>query len=97
MDDRGMAVAALQRVVGPHARPFALGEVPPNVKKRLARMMVPKMWPQTSLEACILRAIFRVQSCGTWQSGQFARTPDRLVKWMVACNSSKTLCASRGS
>src|SRR3954471_7592004 len=51
----------------------------------------PKMWPQTSLEACIFRAIFRVHSCGTWQSGQPARTPDRLVKWMVPCSSSKTL------
>ena len=39
--------------------------------------------PQTSLEACILRAILSVQLCGTWQSGQLARTPERLEKWMV--------------
>ena len=36
--------------------------------------MVPKILPQTSLEACILRAILWVHSCGTWQSGQVART-----------------------
>ena len=29
--------------------------------------MVPKILPQTSFEACILRAILSVQSCGTWQ------------------------------
>ena len=28
------------------------------------------MWPHTSFEACILRAILSVHSCGTWQSGQ---------------------------
>ena len=53
--------------------------------------MEPKMWPQTSFEACILRAIFRVHSCGTWQSGQPARTPERLVKWTVPWSSSNTL------
>ena len=41
-------------------------------------LMVPKILPQTSLDACILRAILSVQSCGTWQSGQWARTPERL-------------------
>ena len=41
--------------------------------------MVPKTLPQTSFEACILRAILCVHSCGTWQSGQVARTPERLV------------------
>ena len=46
--------------------------------------MVPKILPQTSFDACILRAILSVQSCGTWQSGQVARTPERLVKWIVA-------------
>src|SRR4029078_1538580 len=45
--------------------------------------IVPNILPQTSLEACILRAILSVQLCGTWQSGQLARTPERLVKWMV--------------
>jgi len=39
----------------------------------------PKTWPHTSFEACILRAILTVHSCGTWQSGQVARTPERLV------------------
>src|SRR6185295_10948632 len=33
-------------------------------------LMVPKMKPQTSFEACILRAILKVQSCGTWQSAR---------------------------
>ncbi len=41
--------------------------------------MVPKILPQTSLEACILRAILSVHLCGTWQSGQVARTPERLL------------------
>ena len=41
--------------------------------------MVPKSLPQTSLDACILRAILCVHSCGTWQSGHLARTPLRLV------------------
>ena len=45
--------------------------------------MVPKMKPHTSFEACILRAILCVQSFGTWQSEHFARTPERLVKWIV--------------
>jgi len=39
--------------------------------------MVPKILPQTSFDACILRAILLVHSCGTWQSGHFARTPLR--------------------
>ncbi|MNJ63993.1 hypothetical protein D3C77_599260 [compost metagenome] len=41
--------------------------------------MVPKSLPHTSLDACILRAILWVHSWGTWQSGQLARTPERLV------------------
>ena len=41
--------------------------------------MVPKIFPHTSFEACILRAILSVQSCGTWQSEHTARTPERLV------------------
>src|SRR5262245_8272094 len=49
--------------------------------------MLPKIWAQTSLEAWIFRAILIVHSCGTWQSEHFARTPDRLVKWMVCFNS----------
>src|SRR4051812_15050329 len=53
--------------------------------------MVPKILPQTSFEACILRAILSVQSCGTWQSGQLARTPERFVKCGVRCSSWKTL------
>src|SRR3954470_396403 len=53
--------------------------------------MVPNRWPQTSLEACILRAILSVQLCGTWQSGQLARTPERLEKWIVGFSSANTL------
>src|SRR6266536_5941793 len=53
--------------------------------------MVPKILPQTSFEACILRAILSVQLCGTWQSGQLARTPERLEKWMVDFSSANTL------
>src|SRR3954449_7320478 len=51
----------------------------------------PKMCPHTSFEACILRAILFVQLWGTWQSGHVARTPERLVKWIVPFSSSKTL------
>src|SRR5689334_4164283 len=54
-------------------------------------LMVPKILPQTSLDACILRAILSVHLCGTWQSGQVARTPDLLVKWIVAWSSWYTL------
>src|SRR3954454_22893476 len=53
--------------------------------------MLPNRWPQTSFEACILRAILSVQLCGTWQSGQLARTPERLEKWIVDFSSEKTL------
>src|SRR5438046_9224918 len=53
--------------------------------------MLPNRCPQTSLEACILRAILAVQLCGTWQSGQLARTPERLEKWMVVFSSANTL------
>jgi hypothetical protein len=42
-------------------------------------LIVPKMWPHTSFEACILRAILSVQSCGTWQVGQPERTPERFT------------------
>src|ERR1043165_2229005 len=53
--------------------------------------MVPKILPQTSFDACILRAILCVHSCGTWQSGQVARTPERLEKWIVDFSSANTL------
>src|SRR3954451_4958577 len=53
--------------------------------------MVPKILPQTSFDACILRAILSVQLCGTWQSGQLARTPERFEKWIVDFSSAKTL------
>src|SRR6478736_1019777 len=54
-------------------------------------LMLPNRWPQTSFDACILRAILSVQLCGTWQSGQLARTPERLVKWRVDFSSWNTL------
>jgi hypothetical protein len=41
--------------------------------------MVPVILPQTSLLAWILRIILCVQSFGTWQSEQTARTPVRLL------------------
>src|SRR3954447_1957232 len=53
--------------------------------------MVPNRCPQTSFDACILRAILSVQLCGTWQSGQLARTPERLEKWIVGFSSANTL------
>src|SRR5436190_7816891 len=53
--------------------------------------MVPNRCPQTSFDACILRAILSVQLCGTWQSGQLARTPERLEKWIVGFSSENTL------
>src|SRR6516162_9214269 len=63
-----------------------------RVSTNLSRVSIePNKWPQTSLEACILRAILSVQLCGTWQSGQLARTPERLVKWTVDFNSANTL------
>src|SRR5918997_1398082 len=63
-----------------------------RMARNLSRVsMDPKMWPQTSFEACILRAILLVHSCGTWQSGHPALTPDRFVKWIVTLSSSKTL------
>src|SRR6478609_7879521 len=56
--------------------------------RNLSRVeIVPKILPQTSLEAWILRAILFVQLCGTWQSGQLARTPERLEKCIVRCSS----------
>src|SRR5215213_2668242 len=60
--------------------------------KNFSRVSIePKMCPHTSFEACILRAILFVHSWGTWQSGHVARTPERLVKWIVPFISSKTL------
>src|SRR3954468_17257204 len=50
-------------------------------------VIVPNRCPHTSLDACILRAILLVQPCGTWQSEQTARTPERLEKCTV-CDSS---------
>ena len=38
-----------------------------------------------------MRAILSVHLCGTWQSGHLARTPERLLKWIVPFSSSKTL------
>src|ERR1700712_2431500 len=54
-------------------------------------LMVPNRCPQTSFDACILRAILSVQLCGTWQSGQLTRTPERLEKWIVGFSSANTL------
>src|SRR4029079_3712752 len=69
-----------------------------RMDRNLSRVsMEPKMWPHTSFEACILRAILLVHSCGTWQSGQVARTPDRLVKCTVDLSSSKTLHGHSGT
>ncbi|MCY1442288.1 hypothetical protein D9M71_586520 [compost metagenome] len=51
-----------------------------RMPRNLSRVLiVPNSLPQTSLDACILRAILCVHSWGTWQSGQLARTPERLV------------------
>src|SRR4051794_35102782 len=68
----------------------------PASSRRLSRNfcrveMVPKSLPQTSLDACILRAILSVQSCGTWQPEQVARTPDRFEKCTVCASSGYTL------
>ena len=76
IDVEVVAVAAFERVVGLQARPFVLRQFEPVLAANFSRVsMVPKILPQTSFEACILRAILSVQSCGTWQSGQVARTP----------------------
>src|SRR5690606_16736401 len=53
--------------------------------------MVPMSWPSTSRLACILRATLSVKSCGTWQSGQRARTPLRLFQCTVFCSSGSRL------
>ena len=75
-----VAVAALQRVVRLEASPFVLRQFEP-LRPGTSRgvLMVPKIFPQTSFEACILRAIFTVHSCGTWQLEHIARTPERFV------------------
>ena len=76
----------------PSAAPIRAWRVRGALPTNFSRVsMVPKILPQTSFDACILRAILSVQSCGTWQSGQVARTPERLVKWIVCFSSSKTL------
>ena len=43
-------------------------------------LIVPKILPQTSFDACIFLAILSVHSCGTWQSGHEALTPERFEK-----------------
>ena len=87
-----VAVAAFERVVGLEARPFVQRQFEPVIDGifRACRWCRTDV-PQTSFEACILRAILSVQSCGTWQSGQLARTPERLVKWIVDFSSANTL------
>jgi len=45
--------------------------------------MLPSTLCSTSLDAWILRMILCVQSFGTWQSEQVARTPVRLEAWIV--------------
>ena len=73
----------------PSSAPIRARQAQADVSRNLSRVsIVPKILPQTSFEACILRAILLVQSCGTWQSGQVARTPERLVKWIVPFSSS---------
>src|SRR5688572_6439052 len=71
-----------------HSRPASSWRLARN-SSRVS--MVPKIQPHTSFEACILRAILWVQSFGTWQSEHLARTPERLVKWMVGWISWYTL------
>ena len=51
-----------------------------RLSRNFSRVLtVPKILPHTSFDACILRAILSVQLCGTWQSEQIARTPERLL------------------
>ena len=74
-----VAVAAFEGVVRLEPRPLVLRESE-ALRLELSRVsMVPKTLPHTSFDACILRAILCVHSCGTWQSGHFARTPLRFV------------------
>ncbi len=49
----------------------------------LLRVDDARQWPMTSMVARILRRISGTGSCGTWQLVQIARTPLRLVSWMV--------------
>ena len=65
-----MTVTALQQIIGLEARPFVQREFEALVLEFLAGVDVPNSLPQTSCDACILRAILSVQLCGTWQSGQ---------------------------
>ena len=75
-----VAVAAFQRIVRLEARPFVPRQLEPLVAWNFSGVsMVPKILPHTSFDACILRAILSVQSCGTWQLEHIARTPERLV------------------
>src|SRR6185503_18588867 len=53
--------------------------------------MVPRALWNNSFEALILRMIFGNHSFGTWQSGQVARTPVRLLKCTVLVSSWYTL------
>ena len=60
-----VAVTALQGVVGLHASPSMNRQLQPLVQKLFARADRSEKLPQTSIEACILRAILCVHSCGT--------------------------------
>jgi hypothetical protein len=86
-----MTVATFERVIGLEARPFVQRQFEAAVVEFFAGIDAAEQMPQTSLEACILRAILSVQLCGTWQSGQLARTPERFEKWMVDFSSANTL------
>ena len=74
-----VAVAAFERVVGPEPRPFALGELVPVGEELLAGVDGAEDLAPDLLGGLHLAGDLRVQRCGTWQSGQVARTPERLV------------------
>jgi hypothetical protein len=78
-----MAVAAFQESLA-FRRAHSCWASSSRMSRNFSRVLiVPKILPQTSFEACILRAILSVHLCGTWQSGQVARTPERLEKCTV--------------
>ncbi len=60
---------------------YKLAQLSSREKNRVLEKIAdaPKILPYSSLLALSLRMILGTNSCGTWQSGQVARTPLRLL------------------
>ena len=93
----GMAVPAFERIVGLESAPIHAWQVPVAWREISARVeIVPNIFPQTSFDACILRAILSVHSCGTWQSGRSRARPSGWRNARCAAAPGKRCRASRG-